>query len=130
MTQQVTTITPRLALVAPTTTALRDTMVEGVAGILATSPPGKRPEWEPSKKKITWPIGCFGKGFSAEEPVRLSGPESSASTWADEPAHWPLVTDCWANIHFRATAPEDGEEPEPEDRRHLHPEAGGLAGRS
>jgi phage terminase large subunit-like protein len=97
ITHRVTDITPRVGLVAATGPDLRDVMVEGVSGILATSPPGKRPLWEPSKKKLTWPNGCIAQGFSAEEPDRLRGPQHGF-VWADEPSHWPLVEDCWNNI--------------------------------
>ena len=99
VTHRVTRIVPRILLIAPTGYDLRETMIEGISGILATSPPGKRPLWEPSKKKLTWPNGCIGQGFSAEEPDRLRGPESGF-IWADEPAHWPLVEDCWSNMQF------------------------------
>ena len=96
LTHQVTTKTDRVALIAATGPDLRDTMVEGVSGILATSPPGQRPLWEPSKKKLTWPNGCIGQGFSAEEPDRLRGPQEGF-IWGDEPAHWPLVDQVWTN---------------------------------
>lgn len=99
ITHRVTEKVPRLMLIAPTGYDLRETMVEGVSGILATSPPGKRPLWEPSKKKLTWPNGCIAQGFSAEEPDRLRGPQSGY-IWGDEPAHWPLVNDCWSNMQF------------------------------
>jgi phage terminase large subunit-like protein len=89
--------TGRVALVAATGPDLREIMVEGESGILATSAPGKRPLWEPSKKKLTWPNGCIGLGFSAEEPDRLRGPEHGFA-WCDEPAHWALVEDCWDNL--------------------------------
>jgi phage terminase large subunit-like protein len=88
---------PRILLVAPTSYDLRETMVEGVSGILATAAPGKRPLWEPSKKKLTWPNGCIAQGFSAEEPDRLRGPEHGFA-WADEPAHWDLAQACWDNM--------------------------------
>lgn len=87
VTHKATSLTPRIILIAPTGPDLRETMVEGMSGILACSPPGKRPEWEPSKKKLTWPNGCIGLGFSAEEPDRLRGPQSGY-IWADEPAHY------------------------------------------
>lgn len=99
VTHRVTAKVPRLLLVAPTGYDLRETMVEGVSGILACSPPDKRPLWEPSKKKLTWPNGCIAQGFSAEEPDRLRGPQSGY-IWADEPAHWPLVKECWDNMQF------------------------------
>jgi phage terminase large subunit-like protein len=99
ITHRVADRVPRVALVAATGPDLRDTMVEGVSGILATSPPGKKPLWEPSKKKLTWPNGCIGQGFSAEEPDRLRGPQS-AFAWADEPAHFPLAQQVWDNLLF------------------------------
>jgi phage terminase large subunit-like protein len=99
VTHRVTRRTSRIALVAATGPDLRDTMVEGVSGILACSPPGKRPEWEPSKKKLTWPNGCIAHGFSAEEPDRLRGPQFGFA-WADEPAHYPLGQAVWDNVLF------------------------------
>jgi phage terminase large subunit-like protein len=99
VTHRVTVKTPRIGLVAATGPDLRDTMVEGVSGILATAPPGGRPLWEPSKKKLTWPNGCIGQGFSAEEPDRLRGPQQGF-LWADEPAHWALARECWDNMLF------------------------------
>lgn len=104
ITHRVTKITPRIILIAPTAYDLRETMVEGISGILATSPPGKRPLWEPSKKKLTWPNGCIAQGFSAEEPDRLRGPQSGF-IWGDEPAHWPLVEECWSNMQFGLRVP-------------------------
>jgi phage terminase large subunit-like protein len=89
----------RIILIAATGPDFRDTMVEGESGILATSPPGKRPLWEPSKKRLTWPNGAIAQGFSAEEPDRLRGPQSGF-VWADEPAHWPLVEECWENMLY------------------------------
>jgi phage terminase large subunit-like protein len=99
ITHRVTNITPRIILIAGTGPDLRETMVEGISGILACSPPGKRPLWEPSKKKLTWPNGCIAQGFSAEEPDRLRGPQSGF-VWADEPAHYPQVEEVWDNMLF------------------------------
>ena len=99
ITHRVTARVPRLALIAPTGPDLREIMVEGVSGLLATAPPGQRPLWEPSRKKLTWPNGCIGQGFSAEEPDRLRGPEHGF-VWADEPAHWDFVVECWDNMMF------------------------------
>jgi phage terminase large subunit-like protein len=99
ITHRVSDRVDRIVLVAATGPDLRDTMVEGVSGILATSPPGKKPLWEPSKKKLTWPNGCIAQGFSAEEPDRLRGPNSGFA-WADEPAHFPLAQQVWDNMLF------------------------------
>jgi phage terminase large subunit-like protein len=90
---------PRIALIAPTGPDLRDTLVEGESGILTISPPGKRPLWEPSKKRLTFPNGAIASGFSAEEPDRLRGPEHYAA-WLDEPAFYPLIEAVWDNLLF------------------------------
>ncbi|HZX40812.1 MAG TPA: terminase family protein, partial [Myxococcaceae bacterium] len=97
VTHRATEATPRVALIAATGPDLREIMVEGESGILSTAAPGKRPLWEPSRKKLTWPNGCIGQGFSAEEPDRLRGPEHGFA-WADEPAHWDFAAACWDNL--------------------------------
>lgn len=89
----------RIALLSPTGTDIRDTMVEGESGLLATAAPGQMPEWEPSKKKLTWPSGATAYGYSMEEPDRLRGKQFHAA-WADEPAHAPLIQECWDNLLF------------------------------
>jgi phage terminase large subunit-like protein len=48
----------RIALVAPTAADVRDVMVEGESGILAISRAGDRPDYEPSKRRLTWPNGA------------------------------------------------------------------------
>lgn len=106
ITNRVTKKVGRLILIAATGPDLRDTMVEGESGILATSPPGQRPLWEPSKKRLTWPNGAIAQGFSAEEPDRLRGPQSGY-VWADEPAHWALVEECWENMLYGLRLGED-----------------------
>lgn len=87
----------RMALISPTAPDVRDTMVEGESGILATAPPGMVPEWEPSKKKLTWPNGFTAYGYSGEEPDRLRGKQHHFG-WIDEPAHIPLITEVWYNF--------------------------------
>lgn len=92
-------VCPLMALVAPTGPSARDVMVEGESGILAKSRPGERPEWEPSKKQLTWPNGAIAHTYSAEEPDRLRGPQHY-DAWLDEPAHMPLIDDVWSNLTF------------------------------
>jgi phage terminase large subunit-like protein len=100
ITHKVTEKVGQIILVAATSADIRETLVEGpLSGLLVTAPPGKRPQWEPSKKKLTWPNGAVARGFSAEEPDRLRGPESGF-IWADEPAHWDNVEECWTNMQF------------------------------
>lgn len=88
-------------LIAPTAADARDTMVEGESGILAVAKPGQRPEYEPSKRRVTWPNGCTATLFSAEEPDRLRGPQCGF-WWADELAAWKYADETWDNIQFGA----------------------------
>lgn len=94
-----TKVSPRIALIGMTTRAVRDTLVEGKSGILATAPPGQLPDWEPSKSKLTFQNGAVAYTFSGEEPDRLRGPEHY-DAWLDEPAHMPLIEDVWSNLLF------------------------------
>ena len=77
----------RMALVAPTAADVRDTLVEGASGLLAIAPNHMRPDYEPSKRRLTWPNGALATLFSAEEAERLRGPEHDGA-WCDEVAAW------------------------------------------
>jgi phage terminase large subunit-like protein len=94
-----TKVSPRIALVAATGPDGRAILVEGESGILATAAPDNRPEWEPSKKELTWPNGAKAFLYSAEEPDRLRGPQHN-DAWLDEPAHMPLIDEVWSNLLF------------------------------
>lgn len=78
---------PIIHLIARTTTDMRDTMIEGPAGILAVHPNRNKPKYEPSKKRLTWPNGCKALLFSADEPDVLRGPQCH-KMWCDEVASW------------------------------------------
>jgi phage terminase large subunit-like protein len=99
LTHRVIDKVPRIGLVGATAPDVRDVMLEGESGLLVTAPPGKRPTYEPSKRKLTWPNGATGHLYSAEEPDRLRGPQHYF-IWADEPAHWPLVSEVWDQMMF------------------------------
>lgn len=88
----------RMALVAPTAADARDVMVEGESGILAISPPGNRPVYEPSKRRLTWPSGAIATLYSADEPDRLRGPQHDGA-WCDEIAAW-RYPDAWDQLLF------------------------------
>ena len=77
----------RIALVAPTAADARDVMVEGESGLLAIGPPQQRPQYEPTKRRLTWPNGAIATTYSADEPERLRGPQHDAA-WCDEIASW------------------------------------------
>jgi phage terminase large subunit-like protein len=89
----------RFALVARTSADVRDTMVEGESGIMACSPSWFRPEYEPSKRRLTWPNGFLATTFTAEEPDILRGPQHHGA-WADELASWKYLENTWDNLQF------------------------------
>jgi phage terminase large subunit-like protein len=89
----------RIALVAPTAADARDTVVEGESGILATAPSWCRPEYEPSKRKLTWPNGAVAHTFSSEEADRLRGPQFDFA-FADELAAWNDPQSTWDMLSF------------------------------
>ncbi|WP_273522705.1 DNA-packaging protein [Rhodosalinus sediminis] len=88
-----------LALVGETYDQVRDVMVLGESGILACSPPDRRPDWEPSKRRLVWPNGGVAQLFSAHDPEALRGPQFDAA-WADELAKWPNGQAAWDMLQF------------------------------
>lgn len=89
----------RMALVAETVADARDVMVEGDSGLLAISPPDRRPRFEPSKRRLTWPNGAVALLFSAEDPESLRGPQFDGA-WADELAKWRYGQETWDMLQF------------------------------
>ncbi|NMC35307.1 MAG: DNA-packaging protein [Veillonellaceae bacterium] len=83
-----------LHFVGATAADVRDTMIEGPAGILSISTDAERPTYESSKRKLTWPNGATALLFSAEEPDRLRGPQCEAA-WCDELAAWRRMDETW-----------------------------------
>ena len=88
-----------LALVGETYDQVRDVMVLGESGILACAPPDRRPDWEPSKRRLVWPNGAIAQLFSAHDPEALRGPQFDAA-WADELAKWPNGQAAWDMLQF------------------------------
>jgi phage terminase large subunit-like protein len=88
----------RGALVGRTAADVRDTMIEGESGILACSPPWRRPRYEPSKRRLTWPNGSMATAYSADEPNLLRGPQHHWA-WSDETAAW-AYEDAWDQLMF------------------------------
>lgn len=87
----------RIALVGPTAADVRDVMVEGESGILSVFPRRFRPEYEPSKRRITFHNGSIATLFSAEEPERLRGPQHEWA-WVDEPASMSRGEEALSNL--------------------------------
>jgi predicted phage terminase large subunit-like protein len=89
----------RIALVAATAADARDVMVEGESGLLRLAPSWNVPQYEPSKRRLTWKNGAMATLFSAEEADRLRGPQFDAA-WADELAAWQNPQDVWDMLMF------------------------------
>lgn len=90
---------PIFALVGPTAADVRDVMVEGPAGLLATARGDSRPIYEPSKRLVTWPNGAVAHTYSAEEPERLRGPQHYGA-WLDEPCAWKYLDETYDMLQF------------------------------
>jgi len=89
----------RIALVGPTAADARDVMVEGESGILNICPSWDRPNYEPSKRRLTWANGAQATLYSAEEPERLRGPQADAA-WCDELGAWKYLRETWDQLQF------------------------------
>lgn len=76
-----------IALVGETEHDVREVMIDGPAGLLATAPPGERPRYSPSRRRLEWANGTVAYAFSAEDPEQLRGPQFDAA-WCDELAKW------------------------------------------
>ncbi len=77
----------RVAVVAPTASDTRDVIVEGDSGFLSVCPLDFMPIYEPSKRRLTFPNGATVSLYSAEEPLRLRGPQFDGA-WLDELCHF------------------------------------------
>lgn len=89
----------RVALVGETFDQTRDVMVFGESGIIACSPPDRKPEWKASQRKLIWPNGAEAQCFSAHEPEALRGPQFDAA-WVDELAKWKKAEATWDMLQF------------------------------
>ena len=74
-------------------------MIEGVSGLLAIHDDSWRPQFEPSKRQLTWPNGSVAQVFTAEEPDGLRGPQFHAA-WCDELAKWKQAENAWNMLQF------------------------------
>ncbi|WP_240453788.1 DNA-packaging protein [Chachezhania antarctica] len=89
----------RVALVGETYDQVRDVMIRGDSGILACSPPDRRPEWRASERRLVWPNGAEAQAFSAQDPEAMRGPQFDAA-WADELGKWKKAGEAWDQLQF------------------------------
>lgn len=89
----------RVAIVAETAADARDVLVEGDSGILSVHHPDFRPNYEPSKRRLTWPNGATATLFNAVEPDQLRGPQHDAAL-LDELAKWRYARETYDQLQF------------------------------
>ena len=89
----------RIALVGETIEQCREVMVFGESGILACSPPDRRPAYEATRKRLVWPNGAVAELYSAFDPERLRGPQFDGA-WVDELAKWKKGREAWDMLQF------------------------------
>ncbi|WP_193600212.1 DNA-packaging protein [Nioella sediminis] len=89
----------RVALVGETYDQALAVMVKGESGLLACSPPDRRPRWVAGERMLVWPNGAEARLYSAHDPEALRGPQFDAA-WADELAKWPKAEETWDMLQF------------------------------
>jgi phage terminase large subunit-like protein len=87
-----------IALVGETIADVRDVMIEGPAGIKASSRL-KRPRYIASKRQLVWETGQTAMLFSSEDPESLRGPQFAAA-WCDEIGKWKNGVETWDMLQF------------------------------
>lgn len=102
-------------LLQRTAADLRDIMIDGPSGLLATAKPGRPVKHEPSKRQILFHNGYIMKCYTAEEPDMLRGPTLSTG-WADEFASLRAVPGidnmtAFDNFQVALSAPVPGDRP-------------------
>ncbi len=73
----------RVALVGESIGEVRAVMVEGESGLLAVSPPDRRPDFYSSLNRLVWPNGAEAMLLSAANPGSMRGPQFDCA-WVDE----------------------------------------------
>lgn len=94
-----------IAIIAETAKDARDVMIgdgkltaEG-SGLLQIHPKDFMPEYEPSKRRLTWKNGVVASIYNGSEPDQLRGPQHGAA-WCDELAKWQYAEDSWDQLQF------------------------------
>lgn len=88
----------QIAAVAPTHSDVRGTIFEGVSGLIACAPRELVADYNRSNQELRFTNGALIRGFSAEKPDRLRGPQFHRA-WADEQAAWQYP-EAWDQLMF------------------------------
>lgn len=89
----------RIALIAPTYSDARDTLLEGQSGLLSCLPPSMVEAWNRSLGELILTNGTRYKAFAATEPERLRGPQFHRA-YADELCAWQYAQETWDMLLF------------------------------
>jgi phage terminase large subunit-like protein len=93
-----TTPGAQIAIIAPTFNDVRGTCFEGVSGLLACLPRELIADYNKSRQELSLVNGTLYRGFSADTPDRLRGPQFHRA-WCDELAAWQYP-DAWDQLMF------------------------------
>ncbi len=88
----------RIALVGETLGDVREVMIEGPSGIVASAK-ADRPRYESSRRRLLWRSGAVAQAFSSEDPESLRGPQFGAA-WCDELGKWRHPDATWDMLQF------------------------------
>lgn len=96
----------RIALVGETLDQVRSVMIEGDSGILACTPPDRRPRLVISQNRLVWPNGAEATLSSAVNFEALRGPQFDAA-WSDELGKWRYAREAWDMLQFTLRLGDD-----------------------
>lgn len=89
----------RCGVIAPTSGDVRDVCFEGVSGILSVIPTSLIKSYNRTISEVYLVNDSVIKGFSAQEPDRLRGPQHHR-VWCDELAAWDKAEAVWDMMMF------------------------------
>jgi phage terminase large subunit-like protein len=89
----------RCGVIAPTSGDIRGVCFEGESGLISILPHTIVDNYNRSIGEITLKNGSSIRGFSAEEPSRLRGPQFHR-VWCDELAAWQYLDETWDMMMF------------------------------
>jgi predicted phage terminase large subunit-like protein len=89
----------RILMIAPTSSDVRDVMIEGPSGLMSCYPPSRKPRYNSSRHVVEFPSGAIGITRTAESPERLRGPQFR-KFWFDEICAAQYQEEAWNQVMF------------------------------